>query len=149
MLEEEWGLCVPGVKLSHCGRIQIYTVLPRGPVPVNLAYRGWTSLSSVKRVGEGAEQVPSLQRCFTRGEDCALQGTPRHGSESTPTWSVALTGSPPFQGHSARAFRRRLLSPLSVEFTSGLAGQERAQQKRNTGAGDSCLRANEDSQVLQ
>lgn len=140
----EWGLCVAiqstaGVELSHCGQIQIYTMLPSGPVPVHSACRGWTR---VLHCQEGGRRWAGAQsaRCCTRGEDCTLQGAPYHGSESTPTWSAALMGTLPFQGHSGRARRRRrLLTPLNVEVTSGLVGQEGAQQKRNTGEEDSCL----------
>jgi hypothetical protein len=83
------GLCVAvqsmtGVELSHCGQIQISTVLP-----VSSARRGWTRLSTVKRVEEGAELLPSLP-----GEKIvSFKGLHiMHGSESTPTWSVALMG---------------------------------------------------------
>ena len=77
------GLCVAvqsmtGVELSHCGQIQISTVLP-----VSSARRGWTRLSTVKRVEEGAELLPSLP-----GEKIvSFKGLHiMHGSEST--WHV-------------------------------------------------------------
>ena len=36
-------------------------------------------------------------------------------TENTPTWSIALMGSPLLHGHSVKASSRKLLSPLSVE----------------------------------
>lgn len=66
-----------GAELSHCVQIQIYTVLP-----VNSVRRGWTRLSTVKRVGEGAELSPSSP-----------------GEKIMPFKGLHIMGHPPGQLH--------------------------------------------------
>lgn len=70
-------------------------------------------------------------------------------TESTPTWSIALMGSPPLHGHSVKASSRKLLSPLSVERLLQSLWVRRELREEEHWERGHLLVSNKDSQGLQ
>lgn len=70
-------------------------------------------------------------------------------TESTPTWSIALMGSPPLHRHSVKASSRKLLSPLSVERLLQSLWVRRELREEEHWERGHLLVSNKDSQGLQ